>query len=151
MALTLPNNLVFVPLDVLTAEELNQLMANDTFLANLFPLASSNIDWSTIKPGASDYLDLGPIRIQWGNATGVTLKTTKTVPLPAAFGNSNYALVVTPQFNETGNSFWFAFVTSKAAASFGVRGGFYNGDYNGIDQSTNLSVDYIAIGAKPNS
>lgn len=43
MAIALPNNLVFVPLDVLTAEELNGLMANDSFLAQQFPLTSANI------------------------------------------------------------------------------------------------------------
>ena len=60
MALTLPYpDMVFVPLDILTAEEQNQLVGNIEFLANQFPLAASNIangavtadkiDWSTIS------------------------------------------------------------------------------------------------------
>ena len=44
MALTLPYpDMVFVPLDILTAEEQNQLVGNIEFLANQFPLAASNI------------------------------------------------------------------------------------------------------------
>lgn len=43
MALSLPYNLVFVPLDVLTAEELNNLMADISYISNQFPLTSSNI------------------------------------------------------------------------------------------------------------
>ena len=48
MALTLPYpDMVFVPLDILTAEEQNQLVGNIEFLANQFPVQSSNIGWST--------------------------------------------------------------------------------------------------------
>lgn len=43
MALTLPHDIVFVPLDVLTAEELNNVMADIQFLAQQFPLSASNI------------------------------------------------------------------------------------------------------------
>lgn len=43
MALSLPYNLVFVPLDVLTAEELNNLMADINFISNQFPLTSDKI------------------------------------------------------------------------------------------------------------
>lgn len=43
MALSLPYNLVFVPLDVLTAEELNNLMADINYIGNQFPITSSNI------------------------------------------------------------------------------------------------------------
>ena len=60
MALTLPYpDMVFVPLDILTAEEQNQLVGNIEFLANQFPLAASNIangavtadkiDWTAIS------------------------------------------------------------------------------------------------------
>ena len=48
MALTLPYpDLVFVPLDILTAEEQNEIVANYTYIANQFPIAASNIDFST--------------------------------------------------------------------------------------------------------
>ena len=60
MALTLPYpDMVFVPLDILTAEEQNQLVGNIEFLANQFPLSASNIangavtadkiDWTAIS------------------------------------------------------------------------------------------------------
>lgn len=44
MALTLPYpNMSFVPLDVLTAEEMNHIVANYTAIANVFPIGSSEI------------------------------------------------------------------------------------------------------------
>ena len=44
MALNLPYPaLTFVPLDVLTAEEMNQIVSNYTYISNQFPLATANI------------------------------------------------------------------------------------------------------------
>lgn len=43
MALSLPYNIVFVPLDVLTAEELNNLMSDINYISNQFPLSATNI------------------------------------------------------------------------------------------------------------
>lgn len=44
MSLSLPYpSLDFVPLDVLTAEELNQMVANYTYISNQFPIAQSNL------------------------------------------------------------------------------------------------------------
>lgn len=43
MALSLPNNLSFAPLDVLTADELNQILQNIDFIAEQFPLVATNI------------------------------------------------------------------------------------------------------------
>ena len=49
MAVTLPYpSIVFVPLDVLTAEELNQMCQNTDYLAGLFPLAAANIDQKSL-------------------------------------------------------------------------------------------------------
>lgn len=49
MALTLPYpGMVFVPLDILTAEQQNRIVANYTYISNQFPIASSNIDFTTI-------------------------------------------------------------------------------------------------------
>lgn len=66
MAANLPYpSIVFVPLDVLTAEELNQMAQNISYLAGLFPLASANIgngavkainiDWGTMRKMVPDY------------------------------------------------------------------------------------------------
>lgn len=65
MALTLPYpSLSFVPLDVLTAEEMNEIVANYTYIANQFPIGTSNIasnavtygkiDWSTFQPSTTE-------------------------------------------------------------------------------------------------
>lgn len=48
MALTLPYpSLVFVPLDILTADQMNEIVANYEYIANQFPIAASNIDFTT--------------------------------------------------------------------------------------------------------
>lgn len=58
MALTLPYpGLVFVPLDILTAEEQNEIVANYTYIANQFPIAASNIDFSTFPKTVSVEFD----------------------------------------------------------------------------------------------
>lgn len=52
MALNLPYpNLDFVPLDILTADEMNEIVANYTYIANQFPIGPSNLDWSNIALG----------------------------------------------------------------------------------------------------
>lgn len=62
MALTLPYpDMVFVPLDILTAEDQNQLVGNIEFLANQFPLAASNIANGAI---GSDQLAAGAVKSQ---------------------------------------------------------------------------------------
>ena len=51
MALTLPYpDMNFVPLDVLTAAEQNQLVANIEYIADQFPITSDNIDFTTLLP-----------------------------------------------------------------------------------------------------
>ena len=48
MSLALPYpSMVFVPLDVLTADEMNHIVANYEFIANQFPITSDKIDWTT--------------------------------------------------------------------------------------------------------
>lgn len=49
MALFLPYpTLDFVPLDVLTAEEMNEIVANYTYIANQFPIDFTNLNVSSI-------------------------------------------------------------------------------------------------------
>lgn len=43
MALSLPYDLVFAPLDVLTAEEMNEIVQNYTTIAQAFPIGTENI------------------------------------------------------------------------------------------------------------
>lgn len=50
MAITLPYpDMDFVPLDILTAGELNQMVANTEFLANQFPIQNANVDWNSLE------------------------------------------------------------------------------------------------------
>lgn len=50
MAIALPYpGMDFVPLDILTAGELNQMVANTEFLANQFPVQNANIDWNSLE------------------------------------------------------------------------------------------------------
>lgn len=70
MSLSLPNpNLVFVPLDVLTAEELNNMMSDISFIANQFPIASTNIGTRAVKK----------TNVDWSNIVTKTTGTNGTV------------------------------------------------------------------------
>lgn len=116
MALTLPYpDMVFVPLDILTAEEQNQLVGNIEFLANQFPLSASNIangaigsdqlaagavksnnvDWGSMPQDADDrsssYFQVGGLLLSWGaitannQNTGAYAETTYSVTFPKAY------------------------------------------------------------------
>lgn len=74
MALTLPYpDMVFVPLDILTAEEQNQLVGNIEFLANQFPLAASNIANGAVT---ADKIDFATFKSSWSGeaAYGLPIK-----------------------------------------------------------------------------
>lgn len=59
MALSLPYpSLTFVPLDILTAEEMNQIVANYEFISNQFPIGTGNINNGAIT---SDKLGAGAV------------------------------------------------------------------------------------------
>lgn len=83
MAATLPYpSIVFVPLDVLTAEELNQMAQNITALANMFPITSadignaavksSNIDWTTMKHWVPDYANRSSANLASSNRARIS-------------------------------------------------------------------------------
>lgn len=83
MAANMPYpSIVFVPLDVLTAEELNQMVQNTAYLANLFPLASinignnaikdTNVDWSTMKKWVPDYANASSTNLASNNRATIT-------------------------------------------------------------------------------
>lgn len=73
MTLALPYpNLDFVPLDVLTAEQMNQMVANTNFIAQQFPIQNANVDWTSVKPTRilpSDFCTA---------STGFTVSTSST-------------------------------------------------------------------------
>lgn len=56
MALTLPYpSMSFVPLDILTAEEMNHIVSNYTYIANQFPIATNNIANGAITPSKTSF------------------------------------------------------------------------------------------------
>lgn len=56
MALTLPYpDMDFVPLDILTAAEQDQLVANIEYISNQFPIASANIGTAEVKAANIDF------------------------------------------------------------------------------------------------
>ena len=56
MALTLPYpSMNFVPLDILTAAEQNQLVANIEYIANQFPITNANIGSQAVKSSNIDW------------------------------------------------------------------------------------------------
>ncbi len=96
MAHILPNpNLNFVPLDVLTAEELNQIVANINDLASLFPVETENIangavTATKIANGAIGTLALATQavtnnKIAWGDAFPTAQTTGGTAALTTSF------------------------------------------------------------------
>lgn len=94
MALTLPYpDMVFVPLDILTAEEQNQLVGNIEFLANQFPLTASNIangaigsDQLADEAVTTDKIDFTTFKFptpDYSNGTTISSSTnTWTAPNP---------------------------------------------------------------------
>lgn len=83
MITTLPYpSMDFVPMDILTASELDQIVANIEAVNNAMignsaisanAISNDKIDWSTIVGNLTDtafgngYIDFGTIRLQWLN------------------------------------------------------------------------------------
>lgn len=109
MALTLPYpDMVFVPLDILTAAEQNQLVDNIEYIANQFPITAanianatitntqiasgtiqgSNVDWSSLSSANTD--SMGGWYFE-GMAQATTQTTSLTVPVTA--GRNFYKIV----------------------------------------------------------
>lgn len=93
MSLSLPYpNLDFVPLDVLTADEMNQIVANYTYISNQFPLTASaiasgavtsdKVDWTTMG-GIGDYsLTEQETPFKWIDGKTIYKKTVNFGALP---------------------------------------------------------------------
>ena len=82
--------------------------------------------------------------IQWGttNQSGVY-----TVQLPYPYADDKYVAITTITFNESGESFWWSFVTTKSTTTFTVWSGYHaiNGS-NG--NKSNCQINWITIGKK---
>lgn len=157
-------SIVFVPLDILTAEELNQLHANTTALANLFPLAatsiadgaitsskianrgvsSDNVDWSTMG-NQSTYLKLGNIKICFG-ATSLSVgnsayaEVVGSITFPTTFSQPPKVSLTLHDIAEACGEYVSIGNTTTSGFTF------YAGHVKATANSSTFSVDYIAIG-----
>lgn len=112
-------------------------------------ITSSNVDWATLNKSIgtnSSYVKFGNLLIQWGKITGIKPTSNTTITMPQSFANTNYTLVLTNEFNEGGQSYWWTFPCTKAVKSFVARGGFQpvGGGAGGVN-ADNI-CNWVAIG-----
>lgn len=126
MAATLPYpSIVFVPLDVLTAEELNQMAQNITALANMFPITSanignaavksSNIDWTTMKHWGPDYANRSSVNLASSDRASISQTGFAAIEV-YAYNTSNLQEI---DVYVNGSKVWMA--QQEAAAPNGAR------------------------------
>lgn len=108
-------------------------------------VTNSKIDWSGISGSGS--IRLGDVLIQWGQSQLSSAYATSnyTVNIPTSYGNSNYNVMVTPVFDEGGQSYWWAFALSRANQSFVVRAGYKAVNSSG-GAGGNVVVNWLTIG-----
>ena len=166
----------FVPLDVLTADELDQIVANinavnngtagtaqvadsaiTTAKINNNAVSTSKIDWTSIvgtvsegSPVSSGYIDLGTIRIQWKNNRFSTLNTSA-----GSFDQINDTF---PMPFKSAN---YAIIITETSDTSNVAGGNFkvvsrtttgctmNYNHTGAIGSSILNYSIFAIGLKP--
>lgn len=159
MSLALPYpSMVFVPLDVLTADEMNHIVANYEFIANQFPITSSNIDSATLFTSQSgqglgsfvlsDAIEnYDKLEIEYFDNSGNRgLKSFRVVP-----GGTNQTTLTTfqPGFG-TDNTFYiqsaivsFAGINGNVAECRG--GAIFSGNYPTVDASSNNNVKILSV------
>ena len=82
MSLNIPYpSLVFVPLDVLTAEELNNLMSNITYIANEFPLSAANLAANSVTKAKIAPSAVGSSNIDWPTMYVKTAQDTSQISI----------------------------------------------------------------------
>lgn len=136
MSLALPYpSMVFVPLDVLTADEMNHIVANYEYISNQFPLSSDNIDsatyttaeqvvgtWTNGKPiyrrvininnpstTNTNYVQFGDEFQDLVSLRGVMFSSTgHRVPIPQTDSSSTYAVLFVSDGNTLRGRFSFA-------------------------------------------
>lgn len=147
MSLSLPyQSIVFVPLDVLTAEELNEMVQNTNFISDQFPINSQNINIASTE---KNVIDLGSRKLMWGEYTQTWAAGTSyniQITMPEDMLNADYSVLVTPygvgsSINNI-ESFNFAVKDgSRTTATFEV------GVYNAVQQTVStLGFKWLAIG-----
>lgn len=91
---------------------------------------------------ASNYFDIGSMRIQWGTES-ITVDSAYTVTLPAAFANNTYVVTTSVDMGWTSGGVVGAAmkVTSKTTTTFDLD--------RDDDVTGTINPDWIAIGLKP--
>lgn len=103
MAVNLPYpNMDYVPLDILTAAEMNQMVANDQYLANMWGLTDTNgiILPRHLSSGVGAVIDLG------SNANGSWMKFNNGTMIcfcTKDFGTQTFTVDFWSQFNRSNN------------------------------------------------
>ena len=95
---------------------------------------------------------LGEFLIQSGTAQLSSTNATNdfTVNLNTSYGewgNTDYVVILTPEFPETGSSYWWAYVTGKTDKSFTCRAG-YKSTNSGTGGGGNAVVNWVTLGFK---
>lgn len=170
MAATLPNpSIVFVPLDVLTADELNQVCQNVSYLADLFPISSGNIGSgavtgdkianasitsnkignsttgnTAIAPTNNNVLRLGSRKIMWGSATINAVPTGTDKSLDVTFPEA-FSIVPKVLVSVAG---WYGIAFAQVDTSSGATTAskFKLVVRHDFGKNLDIKVDYIAIG-----
>lgn len=135
MALSLPNNISFVPLDVLTAEELNQVIQNIDFIAEQFPIAASSIGSGAIGTN------------QLANGAVTSDKISYSSVFKAIYGGSSVSQALTTSYSD---------VASSTVSSMPIGASFFaiaKVGFTGSDTVTSVSTrlrygsNYGSVGA----
>lgn len=170
MTAPLPNpSIVFVPLDVLTADELNQICQNVNYLAGLFPVNSGNINSGAVTgdkiaanaitsdkisnttgntamaPTNRNVLRIGNRKIMWGSVTVNAVPTgtdkSQDVTFPESFA-SLPKVIVSP-------SGWYGIVwaeTDSVNSGALTTSKFKLVVRHDFGSNLDIKVDYVAIG-----
>ncbi len=170
MAAALPNpSIVFVPLDVLTADELNQICQNVSFLAELFPVSSANIGNNAVTgakialntitsdklnnatsgntavaPTNKNVMRLGNRKVMWGTTTVNAVESYNDKTQDVSFPE-NFATVPIVLVSVAG---WYGIVYAQVDTSGGATtvSKFKLVVRQDFGITLDIKVNYIAIG-----
>lgn len=125
MALTLPYpDLDFVPLDILTAEEMNEIVANYTFIASQFPIGAGALDFANL------HLEAEPVQAEINCPDGV-LTTIQTLDLPVGTWRVSYLMR--------------GYALTSGNTGLRVSGGVYEGTSVDYEINTNFASSGDAV------
>ena len=68
------------------------------------------------------------------------------ISLPITFSTTTYSAVITPEYSEQGNSFWWAFITSKTRSTISLWNGYKNVEASGGGFNANVTLQIYCCG-----